>query len=298
MLKLHPIFLRLSGKALEQKVLSHNRMKCASIGSLFIAVCALLAPAQAQVLWSIDWESAPPIQWQTGIETSQPLSPPLSGTTTNVGAPHSNVLNVLVDASSQTQYWKAMWVLDMSPAPDIPYDPTHTFLKFDVLVSLRRPAHVQLVFSSGSDYRQLETDVYPTASNSFQTFVIPISSFAITSSTSPDLPHEPTFIEFGLEGDPSAPDSTWPSNTNNFIFVDNISYFHQPGLSIGKSNGLLSLCWPTNAFNFVLQQSAVPGVPSSWSAVTNSPAVVNGQLQINVPMTQGGLFYRLSGPTM
>jgi len=63
--------------------------------------------------------------------------------------------------------------------PVVSYEPSHTFLKFDVQVSQVRPFHVRLIYAGG-DYQDLDVDVHPTITNDFQTFLVPLTDFTST----------------------------------------------------------------------------------------------------------------------
>jgi hypothetical protein len=53
-----------------------------------------------------------------------------------------------------------------------------------------------------------------------------------------------------------------------------------------------ALSWPTNAFAYQLETSATLN-PSSWTVVTNLPAVTNGNFSVNVSPTNAAQYFRL-----
>ncbi len=59
------------------------------------------------------------------------------------------------------------------------------------------------------------------------------------------------------------------------------------------NSGALTLAWPASATGFALQSSPQLGASASWSAVTNTPTVVNGQSTVVLTPAQPATFYRL-----
>jgi hypothetical protein len=66
-------------------------------------------------------------------------------------------------------------------------------------------------------------------------------------------------------------------------------------LSIVKSGENVILSWPTNVTGSAqLETTGVLGTGANWTAVTNSPAEINGQYQVTLPCTNNAQFYRLA----
>jgi hypothetical protein len=265
---------------------------------LFTTIVWLLArhSAESQVYWNTDFESPTVFVFQFAQSVGGPDMPFGNGATVDVGAPHNHVLQVQVDSLSPTNPWTAYWV--MAPmsgtGPVVNYDPSHTFLKFDVQVSQVRPFHVRLIYSGG-DFQDLDVDVHPTITNDFQTFLVPLTAFISTIYyiTYTAFPAFPTGLNFGIHGDPADPPSTWPPASDNTFRVDNIAYIISPRLSIARAGENVLLSWPTNSDGFVLQQNANPGTPT-WQTVTNTPVVNNGVNQVMLPATGAEALFRLS----
>lgn len=265
----------------------------------FASLCSLCVafPAAGQVYWNSDFESPSVFFAQNGWTVfSPPDAPSVNGATVDIGPPHNHVVQVQVDSSNQIQYpWSAYWFLAPRPgsAPIVTYDALHTFFKFDVQVSQIRPFHVRLEYSAG-DTQDLDVDVNPAVTNSFQTFLVPLTAF---TSTVYYINHTgfapfPTGLDFGIHGDPNDPANTWPSAPDNIFNVDNIAYIIAPPLNIAQAGQSVLLSWPTNTAGFVLQQNATPGTPN-WQTVTNPPVLNNGMNQVTLPATDAGGLYRL-----
>ncbi len=272
-------------------------MTFVSRSTLIISGLAITARVgMAQVFWNSDFDSNFPFCHQTGITQFNPPAPPtIRAAVVDVGPPQNNVLQVSVDASNQIQSsWRAQWVLNLCEAPNVTYDPTNTFLQFDVLVTALGPVHVRLDYIYPGS-RMLDTDVQPAVTNAFQTFLLPLTAFAETYFPPTNAyPQFPTGIEFGIRGDPANPETTWASASNNVFMVDNIIYIIAPPLSITAASGTLSISWPTNAPGFILQQSTSTSFKSSdWTDVTETPAVGNGMNQVGMPADKDQSFYRL-----
>lgn len=67
-----------------------------------------------------------------------------------------------------------------------------------------------------------------------------------------------------------------------------------PSLNLAVTNGGLLLSWPSlsSTTNYALQQNGDLTM-TNWVAVTNQPAVANGQYQVVIPAQNGRQFYRL-----
>lgn len=75
--------------------------------------------------------------------------------------------------------------------------------------------------------------------------------------------------------------------------VDVYGLLPSPALTIGSSQNLTTISWPTNAYlNFTLQSSTNLS-SGKWVNVPNTPAVTNGMNQVTVPATVPAIFYRL-----
>lgn len=66
-----------------------------------------------------------------------------------------------------------------------------------------------------------------------------------------------------------------------------------PSLSATVLSGNVVVAWPTNNYPGYRLQSSPNLLPGSWSDVSNSVAVTNGQFQITLPASDVSTFYRL-----
>jgi len=267
-------------------------------GSLFFA---LAAHAHAQVAFYADFDSSFPFSHQGGQTLSGPIAPTVSASIEDIGSPQRKILKVTVDSSDQVLQipphpWTSRWTFSptLSWTPQI-YDPAHTFLKFDGLVSVLRPISIQIQLAGSPATIDLDLEVMPDTTNAFQTFVLPLSSFRVTTFGRGGHPPYPTLSCFGMHGDTTQPETTWPAATNNFIMVDNISYVVAPAVSIAVREAAISISWPTNAAGFALQENA-DLTTQNWSTVTNAMVISNGVYQITVPADRSQNFYRLVAP--
>ncbi|HEU6449693.1 MAG TPA: choice-of-anchor R domain-containing protein [Verrucomicrobiae bacterium] len=74
----------------------------------------------------------------------------------------------------------------------------------------------------------------------------------------------------------------------NFIAV-------APPVNASVSAGNLAIAWPSNQFNWVVQENTnLAG--TNWVAVTNAVNYVSGQNQLTLPHTNGSAFFRLALP--
>jgi hypothetical protein len=77
---------------------------------------------------------------------------------------------------------------------------------------------------------------------------------------------------------------------SNFVFAPT------PVISFaGGSPRILELSWPASAGGLVLQSAANP-VAGSWTTVSNSVTLLNGQNQVQISPLTGTRFYRLGLP--
>ena len=270
---------------------------------LFAFVWLLVSlSGEAQVLWGFNFDGSSDLRydsdtaiWYGGVPATIP-PPVLTHEVVDSGDPaHENVLRVTVDSSANINNWYAAWQGTPVTKTVASYDAAHTFLTFDLLVYLLRPFHAKIYYNSPPmNTRNLQVDVMPTVTGSFQRFTVPLSAFAVTYFENTP-PNNPTLFEFGIRGDSTQPDTTWPFTATNVFVLDNIMYSVSPPLSIANSGNTLVLSWVTNAGNFVLQQSSDFIVPN-WVAVTNTLNVVSGQNQVIISPVAGRSFYRLVGP--
>jgi hypothetical protein len=73
------------------------------------------------------------------------------------------------------------------------------------------------------------------------------------------------------------------------------AYLEQPTLSMLRSNGDVTLCWPTFYDTFTLQQNPDVANTNTWSDA-NYPLTTNGAIKCaTIPFTSSNLFFRLIG---
>src|ERR1041384_885645 len=219
-------------------MLRNEAMKMNLITASYL-VLSLLAPgiAAGQVLWDLDFDSLDLLgQWPSSIWNGS-APPVVTFATVDGGQPlQGHALRVSVDSSQMTNNWYGAWQGWPVASPGVSYDPIHTFLSFDLLVSDLKPVHVKLYYNSvPQNTRNLEIDVNPTVVDSFQHFLIPLSAFSVTFFFF-DPPAYPTTVEFGIRGRPAMPDTTWGFASNNVFMLDNIIYSIAPALSITASD--------------------------------------------------------------
>jgi hypothetical protein len=75
--------------------------------------------------------------------------------------------------------------------------------------------------------------------------------------------------------------------------ISNFSFVSLLPLSAEASGGNLVLTWPDAAGAYTLEESPVLGTGANWTPVTTVPALVNGQLQVTVPISGKTSFYQL-----
>lgn len=66
-----------------------------------------------------------------------------------------------------------------------------------------------------------------------------------------------------------------------------------PQLTLTKSANNLAFSWPTNVGGFVLQSAPSLTTVISWSTVSSSPVIINGQYTVTNTAASGKMFYRL-----
>lgn len=262
----------------------------------------MVYPVAGQVYLSYDCEVAfpdPGYPFCNECVTWNFDGPPPNETIVDIGPPHNHVAQVQVDSSNQESKWYGAWHVSPSPwlAPTVVYDPAHTFFKFDLLTSQLRPVCVIILYAEAGwfDVRELDLDVSPTATNSFQTFCLPLSAFTETifSFGNTNIPPFPVGLEFRIIGDPANPATTWPSAADNVFMIDNLAYIIAPPLSIEPAGDNVVLSWPMNTNGFVLQQSSEAG-GADWTTATNAPVLTNDVNQVSLPKVAAQGFYRLN----
>lgn len=75
-----------------------------------------------------------------------------------------------------------------------------------------------------------------------------------------------------------------------------VASYLQPILGIGSIAGSLDLDWPQWASAMQLYSASNLTPPISWSPVAAAPASSNGVIHVQLPVTNGNLFYRLQSP--
>lgn len=81
--------------------------------------------------------------------------------------------------------------------------------------------------------------------------------------------------------------------SSNALFT---ASYVQPQLDLSYSAGDIRLAWPTWAGAMTLYAATNLTAPVVWSSVTDAPAISNGVYTLQVPATNGNLFYRLRSP--
>jgi hypothetical protein len=86
------------------------------------------------------------------------------------------------------------------------------------------------------------------------------------------------------------------TSTNCALQVENIRFFTlaPPTLSLAQTNGVTMLFWPNTVNGYALE-SATDSTLSSWSTVTNVPALFGGQFMVTNTWTDQVRFFRLRG---
>jgi hypothetical protein len=75
--------------------------------------------------------------------------------------------------------------------------------------------------------------------------------------------------------------------------IGNFSFVSLPRLSAQAAGPNLVLSWPSAIGDFVLEKSPVLGRSANWQPVAATPALVNGQNQVTVPLAGAASFYEL-----
>ena len=84
------------------------------------------------------------------------------------------------------------------------------------------------------------------------------------------------------------------ANYNPAPSIDQLFTVYSPSaVSLTQTGGNLMISWPTNVAGFVLE--GAPSLTSliSWSPVSSTPVIVNGQYIVSVTVGTGNMFYRL-----
>jgi len=66
-----------------------------------------------------------------------------------------------------------------------------------------------------------------------------------------------------------------------------------PSLTAQLNGSSLKLLWPLNAPGFVLEQTGALNGPGSWTTITNSPLLQNGQHIVTLPLSSSMQLFRL-----
>ena len=66
-----------------------------------------------------------------------------------------------------------------------------------------------------------------------------------------------------------------------------------PTISATNSGGNIVLSWPAGNFNFAVQSAPSMGNTNTWTTLTNVPALVGTNWQVNLPDTGTAQFYQL-----
>ena len=75
--------------------------------------------------------------------------------------------------------------------------------------------------------------------------------------------------------------------------IDNLTFGFVPSLSIGLSGEQFTISWPQVATDYQLEATVHLGIQASWTAVTNSPAPLNGQNTVTLSPEESSKFFRL-----
>jgi hypothetical protein len=194
---------------------------------------------------------------------SAPPASPSPGPLSVGGSPHQ--LNGTGASNSPPMAWIPLSIPSNSPA-----------MAFDFIVS-GPPAEDSLVCGIG------ETNLF-----SLQAKYIPTNAISASRliDVSPWMGQQVELF-FGLMGGTS---------TNCALQVENIRFFTlaPPTLSLAQTNGVTMLFWPNTVNGYALE-SATDSTLSSWSTVTNVPALFGGQFMVTNTWTDQVRFFRLRG---
>ena len=75
--------------------------------------------------------------------------------------------------------------------------------------------------------------------------------------------------------------------------ANNIALWHIPhSLNIDRTGNDVTLSWPATGTNFLLEATSDLGAPD-WQGVSGTPAIVNDQCLVTIPLGSGNQFFRL-----
>jgi hypothetical protein len=66
-----------------------------------------------------------------------------------------------------------------------------------------------------------------------------------------------------------------------------------PKLQITLASSNVVVSWPVTSYDFVLQSSTNPAIPTAWKSATKTPTVIGGQNTYTTSTATGILYYRL-----
>jgi len=75
--------------------------------------------------------------------------------------------------------------------------------------------------------------------------------------------------------------------------VSNFTYVGIAALSLKVSGPNLVITWPFVSGQYVLQQNSAVNGSHPWTTVGTPVTVVNGQLQVSIPLPSSPAYYRL-----
>jgi M6 family metalloprotease-like protein len=101
-------------------------------------------------------------------------------------------------------------------------------------------------------------------------------------------------LPYGIAVDGAA--NIYVADTDNHtIRVGRFASVTIPKLAVALTNHVATVSWPVPVQNFNLQ-SCTNLLKTNWTAVTNLPAILNGQNYVTNPAPGGTLFFRLKNP--
>ena len=88
------------------------------------------------------------------------------------------------------------------------------------------------------------------------------------------------------------------TGTSSGLFVLDLSPFNltSPSLNVAQSRNDLVLSWSQNAQGFVLEMKDTLASTTPWEAVTNAPAMADGNITVTLDIAGRARFYRLRKP--
>ncbi len=104
------------------------------------------------------------------------------------------------------------------------------------------------------------------------------------SATSVD-PADPTHF-WTIQAFPSAP-GAWSTQITELVIG-------APSLTLTSAGAAVVISWPASATGFQLQTAEDPGPAGVWSAVPQTPVASGSQISVQIPISGGPQFFRLS----